>query len=147
MNAEQPSEQSLQQLVGDAGYTLSHKMRAYLDDHYELEPVWDDGWKEFVYQCRYRRGGRTLCTLLYRPDEVICLIVMGAKEREKVTPETLSEPVRTAYEEAKVYHDGKWMWFPLKKEAMLTDLEALLAVKRKPVHRVSYGERSTKASG
>ncbi|MDD3920081.1 MAG: DUF3788 family protein [Eubacteriales bacterium] len=126
-----PEEAALQTMVGDRCYCAAHEIRAWLAGHYDLEAVWDKGWNGIPYQCRYRRGGKTLCNLLYQPGEAHCLVVFGAKEREKVQPALLSPACRDAYETANTFHDGRWVWFSLLNDGIPTDVKILLPLKRR----------------
>ena len=45
---------------------------------------------------------------------------------------TLSDAVCRKYDEAKIYHDGKWVMFEPMDTAEFDDYMKLLAVKRKP---------------
>ena len=78
-----PTEQELRALVGEAAYAVTLSLRTFLHAHYDLDALWDKGGKAATCQCRYRRGGKTLCTLLYKPGEAACMLVFGAQEREK----------------------------------------------------------------
>lgn len=61
------------------------------------------------------------------------MIIFGRAEREKVEElrSELCEKTLIVYDEAKIYHDGKWVMFPLAEEA-IGDYMRLLAIKRKP---------------
>ncbi|HIW03480.1 MAG TPA: DUF3788 domain-containing protein, partial [Firmicutes bacterium] len=39
---------------------------------------------------------------------------------------------RAVYDQAKTYHDGKWMMFEPKDTSMFNDFLKLLSIKRKP---------------
>ena len=131
MLMQQPTEQDLASLVGTTSDTVAMQLRNFLAAHYTLEEVWAPGGKAATWQCRYRRGGKTLCTLLYKPGEAACMLVFGREERAKVEGLPLSTVARVTYDAATTYHDGKWVWFPLLDGAILEDLYQLLPVKRK----------------
>ena len=78
-----PSEEELRALMGEPASRAWDALREYLNAHYELETVWDKGGKAADYQARYRRGGKTLVTLLFKPNELGCMLIFGAAEREK----------------------------------------------------------------
>ena len=126
-----PDEGELRALVGDAFFANAQKVRAFLAEHYEMETVWDKGWRDITYQCRYRRGGKTLCTLLFKPGEAACMLIFGGAERVKAEAATLSPEGRAAYDGATTYHDGKWVWFSLTGDVALNDVYTLLPLKRR----------------
>lgn len=59
---------------------------------------------------------------------------LGKNEREKFEEDkqNYSIEVQKIYNEAKTYHDGKWMMFELTDASLITDMEKLLLIKRKP---------------
>ncbi len=62
------------------------------------------------------------------------MIIFGNDERakfEKVRV-TLSNSVRRQYDEAKTYHDGKWVMFEPTDTAAIDGYMKLLDIKRKP---------------
>ena len=131
MLTKHPTEQDLAALVGTASDTVAMQLRNFLDEHYTLDAVWDTGGKAATWQCRYRRGGKTLCTLLYKPGEAACMLIFGRDERTKAEALPLSAYARATYDTATTYHDGKWVWFSLLDVAILEDIYQLLPVKRK----------------
>lgn len=46
--------------------------------------------------------------------------------------ELFSKEVQTLYDEATVYHDGKWIMFELRNTELFSDIERLLETKRLP---------------
>lgn len=62
------------------------------------------------------------------------MIIFGKDERTKVEDirDTLSNAVCRQYDEAKTYHDGKWVMFEPTNSAEFDDYIKLLAIKRKP---------------
>jgi hypothetical protein len=126
-----PAESELCALVGDLFYQNAQKVQAYLDAHYDLDAEWDKSEKHNTWQCRYRHGGKTLCTLLYKPGEAVCLVIFGAAERDKVQAVTLSPAGQATYDAATTYHDGKWVWFSLTGDTVLADIQMLLPLKRR----------------
>ncbi len=131
-----PAEGELQDLLGGA-YPIWQAMRREVEALYEMELVWNKGGKAAVYELKYRRGGKTLCSLYAKQSEAACMLVFGGEERAKAEPllPALPEWARAAYEGATTYHDGKWVWFPLTDEATPAALLPLLRVKRRPNRR------------
>ena len=65
------------------------------------------------------------------------MIIFGKEERTKIEDirSTLSEPVCRRFDEAKIYHDGKWVMFEPIDTFEFDDYMKLLAIKRKPNRR------------
>jgi len=62
------------------------------------------------------------------------MMIFGKDERRKFEGirGTLSNTVCRQYDEANIYHDGKWVMFEPSNPAELDDYLKLLALKRKP---------------
>lgn len=60
------------------------------------------------------------------------LVVLGEKETEAARGLDLGKHVRTVFEEARQLRDGRWLFVPVESERDVDDIEALLAVKRRP---------------
>lgn len=62
------------------------------------------------------------------------MIIFGKDERTKfeAVRENYSEAIQKIYDEAKTYHDGKWVMFEPVDASLLNDVIQLLSIKRKP---------------
>lgn len=96
-------------------------------------PEWLFGGKKHGWSLRYKKG-KSFCTLIPERYRFAILIVFGAKEREKFETirDMISEETLKEYDNAKTYHDGKWLLLTVKSDAVVNDVEKLLSVKRKP---------------
>ena len=67
-------------------------------------------------------------------DYGILAVRIGKDERAKFEDirDTLSDVVCRQYDEAKTYHDGKWVMFEPTNADEFDDYMKLLAIKRKP---------------
>ena len=99
-----------------------------------MERLWNTGGKNWTYEYKYRRGGKTLCSLYAKSNCVGFMIIFGKDERAKFENirDTLSNAVCRQYDEAQTYHDGKWVMFEPTDMTEFDDYMKLLAVKRKP---------------
>ena len=98
-----------------------------------MERLWDRGGREWTYEYKYRRGGKTLCTLYAKENTIGVMIIFGKYEREKFEEYRTNYSLETQeiYDESKTYHDGKWMMFRLTDTSLFPDMEKLLLIKRK----------------
>lgn len=88
----------------------------------------DSGWS-----LRFRRSGLALLTLTPMADgSVRALVVIGPSAWEAVAGEPLSPSVEAAWAAAHPYPDGRWLWLPLADEAVVADVERLVALKSPP---------------
>jgi len=128
-----PGEPVLAALLNDR-LALWQRLEQEIEARYDIIAAWGPGGRNWRYESKYRKGGRTLCALYAREGEFGLLVIFGAAEREKFESRRgcYSEFIRKAYEAATTYHDGKWVMFQPETIADLDGLADLLAIKRKP---------------
>ena len=129
-----PSSEEITFLVGQSLYDIWNKLSTLIDEKYDMEHHWNKGGKAWTYEYKYRRGGKTLCALYARENCVGFMVIFGKDERAKFETErnNYSVQVQKVYDDAKIYHDGKWVMFELTDASILLDLVNLLSIKRKP---------------
>ena len=129
-----PSHADMAALLGQPLSDVWQKLCGAIDEKYERERLWNTGGKNWTYEYKYRRGGKTLCCLYAKSSRMGFMIVFGKDERAKFEEirGTLSEAVCRQFDEAKTYHDGKWVMFEPANTAEFDDYIQLLAIKRKP---------------
>ena len=129
-----PDAKQMTTLLGKPLYEIWKQLCAFIDEKYDMERLWSKGGKAWTYEYKYRRGGKTLCALYARENCVGFMVVLGKDERLKFEAEraSYSQETRKLYDEAKTYHDGKWMMFEPKDTALFEDFVRLLGVKRRP---------------
>ena len=129
-----PTTDEMTTLVGQDLYDVWQKLCTAIDEKYDMECLWNKGGKAWTYEYKYRRGGKTLCGLYAREHCVGFMIIFGKDERAKVEAvrEKLSKEVQVVYDEAKTYHDGKWLMFEPADTSLFDDFIRLLGIKRKP---------------
>lgn len=129
-----PSKEEMTSLVGERLYAVWSKLCALIEENYEMDRLWDKGGKAWTYECKYRRGGKTLCALYARENCVGLLVVLGKDERAKFEADRASyaQEIQMAYDEAQTYHDGKWIMFEPADASLFNDFLRLLRIKRKP---------------
>lgn len=132
-----PTEQELHTLLQPDLLTAWDDLTQMIELRYSMSKVWHTANKGKSYELKYRKAEKTLVSLFPRfPDEekIGVMVIFGAKEREKFetikanfSPETIR-----LYDEAKTFHDGKWVMFYAPSDELLKDLPQMLAIKRKP---------------
>lgn len=129
-----PSQSVMIELLGQSLFEVWQKLCLVIDEKYEMERLWNTGSKNWTYEYKYRRGGKTLCSLYAKSNCAGFMIIFGKNERAKFEAirDTLSESVCKRYDEAETYHDGKWLMFEPTDTAEFDDYMKLLAIKRKP---------------
>ena len=134
MSEKIPSQSTMTDLLGQPLFEVWQKLCEVIDEKSEMERLWNAGGKNWIYEYKYRRGGKTLCSLYAKDNRIGFMIIFGKNEREKLEEirDTLSDAVCRRYDEAKTYRDGKWVMFEPTDTSEFDDYMKLLAVKRKP---------------
>lgn len=129
-----PSQSAMIELLGQSLFEVWQQLCSMIDEKYEMERLWNTGGKKWTYEYKYRKGGKTLCTLYAREKCIGFMIIFGKDERTKFEDirDTLSTSICRQYDEAKIYRDGKWVMFEPIDTAEFDDYIKLLAIKRKP---------------
>lgn len=129
-----PTPAMLEELLGPAPYAAWQALCQAIEERYDMDRLWDSGGKSWTYEYKYRRGGKTLCSLYAKSQCMGFLVIFGKAERAKVEAiwESLSPAVRAQYEAAQTYHDGKWVMFQPAGTADFDGYLKLLALKRRP---------------
>lgn len=134
---EKPINSEMIALIGEEAFAVWNTVCATIENKYDMNVVWNNGWKAWNYECKYSKGGKTLCGLYAKENDAGFMIIFGGTEREKVEAirQELSEKTVSFYDKARTYHDGKWVMFPLDNN-LIEDYVKLLAIKRKPNRKI-----------
>lgn len=129
-----PNSEELITLIGMSLFEVWTKLCDRIEERYDMEHLWNSGGKVWKYEYKYRCGGKTLCSLYAKNHCIGFMIIFGKAEREKFehNRQNYTETVQKIYDEAKTYHDGKWVMFLPEDTSMFEDFIHLLEIKRKP---------------
>ena len=134
MLSKTPDKEDITKLVGKSLYNVWNELCALIDKNYNMDCFWDTGVKNWVYEYKYRKGGKTLCALYAKENCIGFMIILGKEERTKfeIDRKNYSTKVQEIYDKSQTYHDGKWIMFEPKDTTLFDDFIKLLAIKRKP---------------
>ncbi len=129
-----PNDKEITALIGKPLYSVWQELCAMIDEKYDMDHLWNKGYKAWIYEYKYHRGGKTLCALYVKENCIGFMIIFGKDERMKfeTSRENYSESVQKIYDNAKTYHDGKWVMFEPVDSSMFNDFIHLLGIKRRP---------------
>ena len=129
-----PGKEEMTALIGNRLYEVWDGLCALIEESYDMERLWNKGGKAWTYEYKYRRGGKTLCALYARENCVGFMVILGRDERLQFETdrENYSKEVQKRYDEARTYHDGKWMMFEPVDTSLFDEFLKLLRIKRKP---------------
>lgn len=129
-----PTSSMLEELLGPELAEVWQKLCQAIEERYDMERLWNTGGKDWTYEYKYRRGGKTLCCLYAKSHCMGWMVIFGKEERAKVEAvrDSLSPAVCRQYDEAKTYRDGKWVMFYPASADSFDEYLRLLALKRRP---------------
>lgn len=121
------------ELIGER-ISLWKDVQRYLEERYDFTPEMVFYGKKYGWAIRYRKSGKTLCSLFPEKGAFTVLIVLGTKEVEKTISmiDELSPEVRTLFENTEQLRDGRWFWMRVTKRIDIESIKLLLGAKRKP---------------
>lgn len=130
-----PSNREISVYLGTSACKAWDEMVSFLKVNYKINPVIDFGGAKYGWSVRYRKGGKSLCTLFPEKGAFTILIVLGKKEVEEVeqSKETFTHYTSNIFKSARQYHDGRWLWIRIEKKSEIKDIKHLLLIKRKPL--------------
>lgn len=129
-----PDKQEMTTLLGESLFEVWTALCDRIDEKYDMERLWNKGGKAWTYEYKYRRGGKTLCALYAREHCVGFMVIFGKDERLKfeAAKDTYASEIQKIYDEAKTFHDGKWVMFEPVDDSLFDEFMKLLNMKRKP---------------
>ncbi|MPM27325.1 hypothetical protein SDC9_73835 [bioreactor metagenome] len=126
----------LEQIASFIACPLWQDFCAYVEVEYKVMPTVEysmcaaaPGWN-----VKYKKGGRSLCTLYPHEGYFTCLVCIGAKEvleAELVMP-IFTAYTRALYERARPVNGTRWLMMDVTGEDILEDAKRLLLVREKP---------------
>ncbi len=131
---EKPTNDTLEALIGANILGMWNRLTERIDQLYDMDRIWDKGFKDWNYEYKYRRAGKTLCTFYAKSNVAKILIVLGKSEREKFETQrdSFTEHTLDLYDATESLHDGKWLWIPINENLSSDDVLRMLMIKRKP---------------
>ncbi len=128
-----PTEDEIENTIGENSF-LWFEMRKYLEENYDFAPELVYYGKKYGWTIRYRKSGKTLCSLFPEKDAFTVLVVLGMKEVEKTQSMIgkLNSEVRSLFENTEQLRDGRWLWIRVLTKDDIESIKLLLNTKRKP---------------
>lgn len=129
-----PTTKDIKNILGESLFDIWIELCNRIDEKYEMDCIWDKGFREWLYELKYRRGGKTLCTLYIKERTIGFWVILGKDERIKFedSRNEYSKVIQNIYDETKTYHDGKWLMFEPTDNILFDDFMKLLSIKRRP---------------
>lgn len=86
------------------------------------------------WNVKYKKSGKSLCTLYPMPGFFIALVVIGQKETHETELQLplYSEYTRALYEKTPFSLGGRWLMINVTDEEILSDVKNLIGIRVKP---------------
>jgi len=132
--AHKPSDEEIVDFIGEQAKEAWLDIRRYIEDHYDFIPETIFYGTKYGWTIRYRKSGKTLCSLFPEKGGFTVLITLGKKESEKALSiqDELSAKIRSLFKETKQLRDGRWLWIRMLTISDTVDVKKLIQIKRKP---------------
>jgi len=128
-----PTEEEMLRFIGEPAKEAWSEIREFIEGQYDLVPETVFYGAKYGWTIRYRKGGKTLCSLFPENGGFTVLVVLGKEESEKALAMTheLSSRIRTLLKNTEQSHDGRWLWIRLLTISDTSDIKKLLQIKRR----------------
>ncbi len=133
----EPSDKDIFSYLGNNATEAWVDIISSLRTNYDFSPEVDYGGKNYGWSIRYRKSGKSLCTLFPERGAFTILIVLGKKEVEQFKEHIneFSGEFVELFKCAKQFHDGRWLWIRVFKKSGTGDIKRLLIIKKKPKNK------------
>lgn len=134
---KQPDAEEIERYINSPLWGILNR---FLQENYEAQPDYSysscsgqPGWN-----VKYRKAGRSLCTLYPMDGYFIALVVIGAREQAEAE---LAMPMCDEYTQKLFLNTafsagGKWLMVAVTSETILDDVEHLIQIRRKIKRKV-----------
>lgn len=131
---QQPTEEEMVNFIGAPANEAWLELRHFIDDRYDIPSTILYYGAKYGWTFRYRKSGRTFCSLFPEKNGFTVLIVLGINESQKALAirDELSLKISNLLEDTAQLHDGHWLWIHVTSINDVEDVKRLLRIKRKP---------------
>jgi hypothetical protein len=118
--------------IGEQAKEAWLEIRQFIEDRYDLVPETIFYGTKYGWTIRYRKGGKTLCSLFPERGGFTVLIVLSKKESEKALSirDELNTKTHKLLGSTEPSHDGRWLWIRLLTTSDINDVKKLLQIKK-----------------
>jgi hypothetical protein len=129
-----PSEEQVLAVLGASAIKYWTHIRKFLADSYDFQPELNYFGKKYGWCYKYRRKGKTLCSLFPETNAFTVLVTLGKNEIVNFMNSfsSFNQATQEVFNQAHQYHDGKWVYKRVLNVSDLNDAQSLLTIKRTP---------------
>ncbi|NOU80080.1 DUF3788 family protein [Paenibacillus sp. LMG 31459] len=128
-----PTEDEVYSSLGTEAKDAWAGLMSFAAQNYDHTAEWNYGGKNYGWNVRYRKSGKTLFCMFPEKKGFTVLLVLGKKEIE-VYRDRCAEfggSFRSMFDTAAQFHDGKWLWIRVENAIQLEDIQRMILIKRK----------------
>lgn len=127
---------TLNQVADYVGSSLWTEFNSHIQMRYQIEPVMEysrcsmqRGWN-----IKYKKGGKSLCTLYPMSKYFIVLVVIGDKEMPEAEflIHQCSSYVQDVFKSTKTGQGQKWLMIEVRDKRTIDDVFSLINLRKKP---------------
>jgi hypothetical protein len=129
-----PNEEEIKRFLGTQASEAWSEIRQFIESRYDFTSETAFYGVKHGWTVRYRKSGKTLCSLFPEKGQFSVLIVLGKKESEKALSihDELTPQINNVLRSTEQLHDGRWLWIRVANTEDINGVKRLLLVKRKP---------------
>ena len=129
-----PGRDDIVDYLGNDAVEAWDNIISFIEDNYNFSPETVFGGKKYGWEIRYRKSGKSLCTLYPEKGAFTIQIVLGAKEAQQAIARSteFGTSVCSQISGTEQLHDGRWLWIRMLKKDNTDDIKRLLQIKKKP---------------
>ncbi|MGL5436118.1 MAG: DUF3788 domain-containing protein [Lachnospiraceae bacterium] len=112
---------------------LWNNLCQYMETQYQSKPIFEySGCSVPGWNVKYKKSGRSLCTLYPMDGYFVALVVIGEREKNEfdLTLPTLTVYTQKLFESSKDKNGLCWLMFEARDEAVLSDIKHCISIRR-----------------
>jgi hypothetical protein len=109
-------------------------LTGWIRDHYGVEPLIEYSKEMSAWNVKYKKTGKSLCTIYPEPGIFTVLVVVPPKLEPLPEPyiASLSKKTQEIYRRTAAMAIGRWLMIPVDAQAQVDDVQKLIALRVPP---------------
>jgi hypothetical protein len=129
----EPAFEAIGQYIAEPDRHRWLDLTAHIENTYHVMPqisysvcAGKPGWN-----VKYKKSGRSICTLYPEPDSFMALVVLSALDiaRFEMVKPCYSEELNRLFDETKLFNNTKWLMIRVESDPVLQDIKRLVTLK------------------
>ena len=129
-----PDKERILKTLGKTAGVAWNDLQQFLGTYYDFAPETVFYASKYGWTVRYRRSGKTLCSLFPEEGAFSVLLILGRKEAGKaiLILNEFSTDLQKIIMDTEQLHDGRWLWIRVLAIYDIDDIKELIKIKKKP---------------